>query len=478
MPTRLPPPMVRAAALLAAVPLLIWPALWNGHPIIFPDSTAYGLHAATGLPPWDKALPYGWWLALLGGGASVWPPVIAQALAVSWLLWLAQRAVRGRAEIGVHLLLALGLALFSTAPWFTGLLMPDILGPVAVLALWLLGFAEARTSRAERLALILLAGFAIATHPTHLAVAAAMVGVALPWRRSWRPALRMALPLGMAIALLLGGNLWERGQASLSPTGPVFLFARLQADGPATRTLQRECPQAGWEMCRALDAFPMHSDRFLWHGESPLNRGPDGAPRHRHGIAFAAEARAINAATLQAEPSAVIGAAVANGMRQLVTLRLGDILDGEHARSFGEEVLRPHFPPDAYARFARSLQRGPGLERLARPFDATQRLALLLSLLLGLVAAWQRWQATTARGASRGPGRWPSPWRTGPAADPRLALLACVAVGVVANAFVCGALSGVYDRYQARITWLLPLVAALSLWPQRAPRTASASSAT
>jgi len=471
-------PIASAAALLAAVPLLIWPALWNGHPIIFPDSTAYGLHGATGAPPWDKALAYGWWFGALSQNQSVWPVAVAQGVLVSWLMWLAQRVARGRAEPGMHLLLALGLGLFSTAPWFIGFLMPDLFVGVAVLALWLLGFGEARTGWAERVALIVVAGFAIATHLTHLPVAAAMVGLVMVWRRAWRPVIRSALPLLGAVLIILGGNLAQRGEASLSPTGAVFLFARLQADGPATRTLQRHCPEAGWEMCRALDAFPMHSDHFLWNEHSPLNRAADGTPRLFHGIAFAAEARAINALTLREEPLTVLGAALANGARQLVTLRLWDILDGDYAWSFGNDVLRPHFPPEAHAAFARSVQRTTRLEPVAAPFDLAQRLAFAMALLTGIFTAWQLRRDPAARFTPPHVSGWRLDLRAPEMEDARLAMLACVAVALVVNAFTCGGLSGAYDRYQARITWLLPLAVVLSAWPQRAPRTALASSAT
>jgi hypothetical protein len=46
-------------------------------------------------------------------------------------------------------------------------------------------------------------------------------------------------------------------------------------------------------------------------------------------------------------------------------------------------------------------------------------------------------------------------------------------VGVVANAFATGALSGVFDRYQARIAWLVllpPLFALLRWVPAPRPR--------
>jgi hypothetical protein len=105
-----------------------------------------------------------------------------------------------------------------------------------------------------------------------------------------------------------------------------------------------------------------------------------------------------------------------------------------------------------------------------------------MALLLGLAAASQLQRDLASRFVPPRLLRGPSGWRLDLAApapeDARLALLACVAVALVANAFVCGGLSGAYDRYQARLTWLLPLAVALAAWPQRAPRTAFASAPT
>jgi hypothetical protein len=41
-----------------------------------------------------------------------------------------------------------------------------------------------------------------------------------------------------------------------------------------------------------------------------------------------------------------------------------------------------------------------------------------------------------------------------------------VLVGVVVNALATGALSGVNPRYQARIAWLLPMLALLAALPR------------
>ena len=44
-----------------------------------------------------------------------------------------------------------------------------------------------------------------------------------------------------------------------------------------------------------------------------------------------------------------------------------------------------------------------------------------------------------------------------------IASIAIVVIGLLANAAICGILSGVTDRYQARVVWLLPAVAILIL---------------
>ncbi|MFO1241558.1 MAG: hypothetical protein U1E64_14570 [Sphingomonadaceae bacterium] len=48
--------------------------------------------------------------------------------------------------------------------------------------------------------------------------------------------------------------------------------------------------------------------------------------------------------------------------------------------------------------------------------------------------------------------------------------LLIVGVGLASNAAICGVLSGVADRYQARIAWAIPILAMLALlriWSER-----------
>jgi hypothetical protein len=431
-----PPALARLGAILAAATLLVWPALMNRYPIIFVDTAAYLLHTITGEAPWDKTAAYGPFLLLFHQGITLWLPLAAQGVILSWLLWLVQRNACGRVTPARHLVLSGGLAGLTSAPWFAAMLMPDVFTPVVVLCLFLLGFGERRLARAELLAVGLIGAVAIAVHLSHLPTAVALVLLVLLGRRQWRPALRAAMPLAAAIVFLLGANWHAFGRVTLSAHGAIFLLARLQADGPAVLALRDHCPTAGWYLCDFIDQMPMDSDHFLWSPESPVR--PVGSVR------LAPEAREVVAATLRDYPLAVARAALGNWIEQLYLVRVGDTLDNLDLDQFADQVLARGFPLRERAAFEAGAQMRGDLERLAAPFLQLHVPALFLSLPVILAGWW--------RLARRGDG-------------PRLGLVLCVLVGVIANALATGALSKPHLRYQARIVWLLPLGAVLAFWP-------------
>ena len=435
-----------AAAVLAGGLLLVWPALLNGYPLLFSDTGAF-LHQTLGpLMIWDKPWVYGPLLHLFHWRQSLWAPLLAQGVALSWLLWLVQRAVRGTASPRRHLLLLAALALLTAAPWATALLMPDILAPMVVLGLYLL--SGSTLSRAEAAGVAVLATLGIAAHLSHLPLAAALVVLLALLRRRWRA----ALPLAAALGLLLASNLVGHGRLGLSPHGATFLLARLQADGPASRTLQAECPASGWYLCSFTQRLPMDSDVFLWAPDSPVNRDASGQPRFLGGALLAPEAGAILAATFRREPLAVAAAMLGNAWRQLFMAEVGDTLEAEHLGSNVAPRLAEGFPPAEQQRFANGLQARGLLPAAAAPWLAPHRLVLWLGGLAALLA----WRRSAAWGDRE-----------------RLALVLCVLVGVSAGAFATGALSGPHHRYQARLAWLLPLAGVLGWRPPMPGRPSS-----
>lgn len=447
--------------MLAAVPLLVWPAFLNRYPLLFSDTGAFLAQTVEPLMIWDKPWIYGPLLHLFHWERTLWAPLLAQGLVLSHLLWLTQRVLRGAATPAAHLLLVASLAALTALPWVAALLMPDILAPVVVLALFLLGFAPpGRLSRGEALYLSLLAGLCIAAHLSHLPLALALLVLAALYAQALRPVLRVAAPLLLAVLLLLGTNAVGHGRASLSPYGATFLLARLIGDGPAARTIAARCPASGWYLCGWAWRLPEDSDVFLWHRDSPVNRDAQGRPRFLGGMMLAEEARAIIGETLRREPFAVVRAGLGNAATQLLKAGIGDTL----SRQALGEAVRPRliqaFPAAELAAHDAAAQARDRLPALAAPFLWPHGPVLVLGA-LGLLAAWRR----LAR-----PGTLPEAERR-----LRLAFVLALLVGVSGNALATGALSKPHHRYQARIAWLMPFGALLLALPGRGiPDTARA----
>ncbi len=430
----------RLLAILAGGALLIWPAFLNGYPLLFSDSGAFLAQTVVPLMIWDKPWIYGPFAWLFHQHISLWGTVIAQGVMLSHLLWLLAR-VLGRATPGGHLALCCGLALLTTAPWSAAMVMPDILTPMAVLAAALLGWGWAALGRGERLWLLLLGSVATASHLSNLPVMLALLVLGGLLRLGWRRCLAVAGPLLGAMALLLGTNLSGHGRLALSPYGSTFLLARLIADGPGARTIAAACPEAGWYLCAFAGRLPADANDFLWQPDSPVNRTPEGAAIFLGGAVLAPEASAIIAETLRREPVGVLRAGLTNFLRQMTQTGIGDTLSAHLLDVTVRPRLVEGFPGFEVAAYDAALQQGEGLGLAARRIGWLHPLALLLSLPF-LAWGWRRAQA---------------------AGDARMrGLLLCLLVGLTANALAAGALSGVHDRYQARVAWLLPLAAWLA----------------
>lgn len=428
--------------LLGALPL-VWPALLNGYPLVFSDTGGF-LHQTLGpLMLWDKPWVYGPFLHLFHWGVTLWLPMAAQALIVSHVLWVTQRVLRGGATAAGHIGVCLIAAAVTTAPFTVALLMPDVFAPVVVLALALLGFAGSSLSRAERMWLGLVATIGIAAHLAHVPLAVAMVGVAVLGGR-WRGAVAAAVPLVAAVAVLMATNAVGHGRAALSPHGATFLLARLQADGPATDVIRTRCPEAGWYLCAFADRLPMDANDFLWAPDSPVNRDAEGRARFLGGALLSPEAGEIVAITLREHPLAVAAAILRNTAAQMATAGIGDTLGNDHLPTALRPRILEGFPVREVAAFDASRQaRGTLREALAwlAPLHAA---ALLAAAPLILVALWLQGGAT------------------------RIWIAVAVVVAIVANAAATGGLSGVFPRYQARVAWLLPVMAAMLLLRRRA----------
>jgi len=142
--------------------------------------------------------------------------VIVQAAATLWVLSLMLRALGFGGRPLVLLGVIAALSGLTTLPWLTSILLTDIFAGLAVLAVHLLVFADGTLRRLERIALVALIAFAVATHSASFAVAVALLAAAaLAWWLTSGIARGMAAVLGAA--MLVSANYVVAGKLAWTP---------------------------------------------------------------------------------------------------------------------------------------------------------------------------------------------------------------------------------------------------------------------
>src|SRR5688572_12696743 len=202
--------VLRIVTALAAVFMLLGPALWNGFPLLQYDTGGYLARWYEGHLEESRSTVYGLYLVLTAR-PDFWPAVAIQAMLTVWVLWLTLRA-HALASPLVLVVTAAVLAIATSLSWLASTLLTDIFAGVAVLALYLVVLRADTLARWERWALIALLAFSAATHTATLAVLLALLAAGLPVavvRRGIVPfagLARGALAIVISIALLLAAN--------------------------------------------------------------------------------------------------------------------------------------------------------------------------------------------------------------------------------------------------------------------------------
>jgi hypothetical protein len=231
------------------------------------------------------------------------------------------------------------------------------------------------------------------------------------------------MPLILAIVLLLVGSWLGFGVLSLTPRSPPFLLARSWEDGPVRAYLQTHCDQQTWVLCSRLQTLPSSAQELLWAREHSY-WAMDETTR----AAVRTQELALLVRAIASHPLLQLEAALRNAGLQLVRFGLADLVLGRGAAVTLQDYTFLYLPVAPAARH--------GL----RPFTIVIYVATAISACV--LAVWF--------------------WRA--ARNPMTPVLGFILMGVVLNGILCGVLSGPHDRYQARVIWLVPLLAlALSL---------------
>jgi hypothetical protein len=368
-----------------------------------------------------RSIYYGMFLYISDRVWSLWLAVLVQSLVVAIALVLSSRLLAPNIRIGQVIGLAVITALSGVSA-FTGLLMPDIFAALAILACAIVFSFWDDIGSSERVFWWSLLAAGTLTHSATILIITVIFIVV--WIASRRPnkVILVALIIGAIGELFFA--LAVKHYTGAAPIRPPFLSARLIDDGPGQQFLARHCPDSRWVLCDFYHKLPDGSDPMLWNSEGTSFMTVDPFTQRawsREDLYFSVSVVADN----PVEAVAALGRAI---LRQATSLSLRD-------------VTQPSVNLGRVPETKRSLY----LQTLASrgSFDVLWWDRILLFLVLSSILIFIV--------------------RAKPMRKKVSSAVLIVALGIVADVAICGAISTPHDRYLTRVVWLLPVLAYLAL---------------
>lgn len=390
----------------------------------------------------------GFWRA----GALIGLPVFSLAI-VLLAVWLPVRVtwryIRPSSSVMLGIALPLLVAASGALPFYIAYVMPDIFAPVLLLVVATLTVMGRDMRLFEILLALALGMLAVVVHPSHLAIAlllvplVALLALIQSRRRWWLPPTLVLLIVITGFAERKAFEFMAENVAEKEVVYNPFMTVRLIVDGPGLRYLEERCPDPDIATCALLEALSRSDDpRRLSASRIMFDTSPetgslrllDAADQQR----IAAEQRAFFRDVLISRPISTVYAFAANTVRQVFLFSIVQTI-----------------PTDGVLESVRDLTgkaalQGGVLADLGRDWieniTVVHRLIYILSLGVIVMLLIR-------------PGKLPGPVR---------AFAVFILLGILANAFVMGAVSQPANRYGARVIWLLPFTATFLIVALRA----------
>lgn len=470
--------------------ILSWPAWVNGQPFFFPDTTAYIKGAASATELLLKTETANLWLGerkdlamasanasqkegtltespeikyssspdkggVLAGRSIYYGLFVFFIISVFGLKFVPViQALIGIATITTFLrskfyisyqkisLALLFLAVASPLPFFNSILMPDIFAalgissaialilmptaPTSFKCLWSVVLLSASLFHSANIPIIFASVFflvmSIVVFRKHIPFQPKLVGVTL-----------LMMFLGIVGEILFGFAVKHYTHAS--PIRPPFITARLVADGPGNEFIAKNCVESTLEVCRyQRDFTKATSDDFLWSLDPSIGVFTLASRNSREKLG--SQDFTFAKAVIEKYPLHVLIEISKNIMRQTMYIGL-------------EEFSYSQGTVDGLSKKLPSAE----LERMKRTLAAqgkfnTHYSTMIFKIIIGLSLIVCVFAAAFSLKKEK---------------YLEFLLVIIFYASIFINAAVCGGMSTPHDRYQARVIWLIELLALLIL---------------
>jgi hypothetical protein len=422
--------------------LLASPAFYNRYPLVSSDSGTYMASSFSLIPPLDRPIGYGLFIRAVSWQASMWPVVFFQGLIASILIFKTIKLVlESKRLFLIHFAIVLFLTLFSSLAWYSSQIMPDVFASFLIITLFL--FLNPKNRWWETVSYFFLLFLLVISHFSHLLIAISLVILALLYlslngirnnKQVFQRICLIGLSCLLAIQFLMINNSLNGNGYRLNVSSSVFLTARFAESGILYKYLKKTCPTKSCAFCLYADSLPDMATKFIWDSDGPLAKSGLGwkeADRECSPI--------VTAVFTDSEYLKIfIGESFKATLKQLFQLDLGSGLSAYRENSAPFYPIKYHLGSEINE-FLTSEQSYNKLNFSI--LNLLNYLVLAASLLLIFACFYLKLVTKIL-----------------------LQLIVIVSSGIALNAAVTASLANVYDRLQARVSWLIIFVALLCLF--------------
>jgi len=430
--------------------ILIIPALWNGYPLVYSDTGTYILAFPSHNIPVDRAIGYSIYIQIIGMRFSLWPVIFSQALALVLIIDLVLKSiisVNFRYRLAMLLVVIVVLSITTGIDNYASQVMPDIWMSIMILSVALL-FLRKNISWPLFLLLFCIFLIAVLSHYSNLLVATILliisIIIALVFRRNSFISIKSIkiVAIWCLLAWLIAPtiNLYYGAGFKLSRANGVMVTARFIHEGILQDYLKENCDKKEFMLCPFKDNIPNDCIDFLW-GNSVLYDGD--CIKAGWGECWIEKNDEFGKMILSMLKNPKY---LKRAVKMAFTSTYSQLLD------FDIGLMAPmqdNTPPYYGVRkiFSRELNQYVSSRQNTdfiyyKTGSKIQRYMVFLSFLfiVGLFLSNIKFDILQTK---------------------HFILLYFLIMGLLLNAFICGTLSLVIDRYQARVVWLVPFIAIL-----------------
>jgi len=409
-------------------------ACYNTYPLTFNNDTGMYINSGfSGRVANDRPILYGLFIFFFSLQQSLWLVIFVQSLMVSTILFYYFKYFTCNINYIPYFIAFVGLiSLCMAASFEVSWLMPDVFTSILILCLGLLIFKNDIIIR-DLIVVSFLLILSIGVHNSHFFIYIGLciivfAGFLIKKTRKAHDNLNLnfkrlafIISLGISSYFITGGiHYFYGGTFKSSRGGAIFLMSNLVEMGILDSYLNDNCAKHNFTLCAYRDSIP---NNFLWEENSPIYKTGGWARNEKEYSTII-----YNILTTPKYLKTFIFKSMVYTVKQFFNY---DVIDINKPSDVINEAIMGNFNQE-YNNFLRARQNNDKISFGLINF--TQNIIVGICLFLYITILVLNKTTTEFK-----------------------LLLIFILIALFLNAWVCSTFSGVFSRYQSRVTWLLPL---------------------